>query len=76
MIDTQEIGAGSYPSVLEEDIKQYEIETEISAKMRVVVYAKNREEAVKFAKEGQNDDINDIKNITIENVVEVKEVTE
>lgn len=74
MISTQEIGAGSYPDTPENDIKTFEIETEISAKMKIVVYAKTEEEAIEFAEEGKNDDINDIYDIKIENIEEIKEV--
>lgn len=74
MIDTKGLGAGSYPDAPEDDIKEFEIETEISAKMKVIVYAKNLEEAREYAEEGKNDDINDIYDIKIENIIETKEV--
>lgn len=74
MINTQDAGAGSYPDTPEIDIKIFEIETEISAKMKIVVYAKTEEEAIEFAEKGKNDDINDIYDIKIENIIETKEV--
>lgn len=76
MIDIKVLGAGSYPDAPEDDIKEFEIETEISAKMKIVIYAKNEEEAKEFAEQGKNDDINDVYDIKIENIIEVKEVKE
>ncbi len=76
MIDIKVLGAESYPDAPEDDIKEFEIETEISAKMKIVIYAKNEEEAKEFAEQGKNDDINDVYDIKIENIIEVKEVKE
>ena len=76
MIDIKVLGAGSYPDAPEDDTKEFEIETEISAKMKIVIYAKNEEEAKEFAEQGKNDDINDVYDIKIENIIEVKEVKE
>ena len=74
MIDTTEAGAGSYPDAPDDTSKCYEIETEISAKMKVVIYAENEEKAEEYAEQGKNDDINDIYDIKIENILEMKEV--
>ncbi len=76
MIDIKVLGAESYPDAPEDDIKEFEIETEMSAKMKIVIYAKNEEEAKEFAEQGKNDDINDVYDIKIENIIEVKEVKE
>ena len=53
MIDIKVLGAESYPDAPEDDIKEFEIETEISAKMKIVIYAKNEEEAKEFAEQGK-----------------------
>lgn len=75
MIDTQELGAGSYPQAPESKEKHYQFEFEASIKCIGTIYALSEEEAREFIEKGKYEDI-DTKDMKIENITEIKEVND
>ena len=74
MIDTQELGAGTYPSAPEKkEYKCYRFKADISIKGEGYVYAKNEEEAKKLIYLGSWDEL---ERKSIENVEEIEEINE
>lgn len=75
MIETQSAGAGSYPSTFESsEYKCFEFVTEISAKVRGIVYARNIDEARNLVEQGRNDDIDEIYDKKVESIVELRKL--
>ena len=77
MIETQSAGAGSYPSILESnEYECFEFVTEISAKVRGIVYARSVDEARELVEQGRNDDIDHICDKKVESIVELRKSNE
>lgn len=74
MIDTKEIGAGSYPESLKDyDIKCFTFEIELSSRVKGCIYARDEEEARELIMEGKNDDVFEVIDERVENIVRVVE---
>lgn len=75
MIDTEELGAGSYPcNVRDENYKCYEFEVEVSSKMKGYIYAKSEDEAKELVLEGKNDDISETYDVKVENIIKIVDI--
>ncbi len=73
MIDTKELGAGSYPDALEIEYKYYKMKVITSNEIECIVYAKNEDDAKKLVLNGKWDDIENEK-IKVEEILNVEEV--
>ena len=67
MIDTQEIGAGSYPTPPEPKTKCYVITCSCSTKIEFTVFAKDYEEAKDILKNGEYEEM-EFKEFEIEDI--------
>ncbi len=76
MIDTQETGAGSYPSAPEDIRKQYEFELYATVKITGIVLADTEKEAEELIEQKEWDEIIQQKIDQIEWIKDIKEVKE
>lgn len=75
-VKTQEAGAGSYPEPPEEKIKCYQFDFNATICGYGIVYAKNEDEARELAENGDYSDIMDTYNLSIEEITNLREVTD
>ncbi len=75
MVDTTEVGAGSYPSAPETEYKCYRVKVATSNEIECIIYAQSEEDAMKGASSGEWEDI-ETEKIKVEEVLEIKEVKE
>ena len=73
MIETVELGAGSYPEAPEPEYKCYEFKATMYSKVKGTVWAKNEREALEEIHKIKEEDIDDIYDIEIDNVEEINE---
>ena len=73
MIDTTEIGGGSYPSPPEPKEKCYQFEFNATISGYGYVYAEDVEQAEELINSGEYDDIVDTWNMEIEEITKIEE---
>lgn len=78
MIDTQEVGAGSYPSAPEnDDYKCYRFVVTTTVEIESYVYAKDYEEALDKINDNVDwEEIEDSNIISVDDIIKVEEVKE
>ena len=73
MIDTREIGGGSYPEPQEPKYKCYKFEFNAKTTGYGIVYAKDRDDAMEKLSNGEYDDIIDIYDTEVEEITSLEE---
>lgn len=73
MLDTTELGAGSYPEAPEPDYKCYKVKVAASSEIEYIVYATDENEIEHLIMNGHYDDIESEK-IKIEEILNIEEI--
>lgn len=73
MIDTRELGAGSYPEASEPKYKCYQFEFEATIQGYGIIYAEDRETALAELRENKYDDILDTWGMEITEITRLDE---
>jgi len=73
MLDTTELGAGSYPEAPEPDYKCYKVKVSASSEIEYIVYASDENEAEHLIMNGYWDDV-DTEKKKIEEILNIEEI--
>ncbi len=73
MLDTTELGAGSYPQAKETEYKCFKVKVSASSEIEYIVYAVDEEETERLIVNGHWDDIENQKT-KIEEILNIKEI--
>jgi len=73
MLDTTELGAGSYPEPSEPDYKCYKVKVAVSSEIEYIIYACDENEAKRLIMNGYWDDV-DTEKKKIEEILNIKEI--